>query len=71
MFLMFLFMLSFRSYPETNIAPENQCQWSEDYFSFGARPIFSGYVSFREGTYSWPTNPYCLGTRNSVFHPFY
>ena len=58
---MFLSMFSFRSYPETDIAPENQCQWSEDYFSFGARPIFSGYVSFGEGTYS-KTNTSCFGT---------
>ena len=27
--------------------PENA--WLEDEFPFGARPIFRGYVSFREG----------------------
>ena len=32
--------------PETNMAPENQ--WLEDEFPLG-RPIFKGYVSFREG----------------------
>ena len=34
--------------PKTNIfAPKNG--WLEDEFPIGARPIFRGYVSFREG----------------------
>ena len=34
--------------PKTNVVPENQ--WLEDdSFLFGIRPIFRGFVSFREG----------------------
>ena len=33
--------------PKTNIGPENG--WLEDYFPFGARPIFKGKASFQGG----------------------
>ena len=50
--------------PETNIfAPE--IGWLEDYFPFGARPIFRGYVSFREGkSHGSSTYSHC-GRNNS------
>ena len=54
--------------PETNIAPENG--WLDAYFPFG-RPIFKGYVSFREGNliislvfpHEWPV----FGTVSMIY----
>ncbi len=44
----YLKRLNLYTLPETNIAPEKW--WLGNYFPFGARPTFTGYVSFREGT---------------------
>ena len=52
--------------PETNIAPENG--WLEYYFPMG-RPIFRGYVSFREGTQNPLQNYLPEGFFSAIFGP--
>ena len=62
--------------PKTKMAPENG--WLEDYFPFGFRPIFRGYVSFREAMFSdkiptigflYPKNHVTMWPQNSNIFP--